>query len=249
MSAASKTSISRQALKAWGFTVCAAVLVWSVTGLLAANAQIASAPAAKAVQAAVPDASSGPTWQSLSPAQQTALSPLAAQWQGMSVLQRQKWLEVSKNHATLPAAEQAKLHTRMGDWAKLSPKERANARQNFAENQALTSGLTTDQRSAQWQAYQLLSPEEKSKLAASSMPKPAPGPATVLRPANPLQSSPPAQFGTAKALALQDEQAKLQPSKISIAPHLQKGTGPMPLKPLNASKSTAVLADSADNAK
>lgn len=244
-----KTPIYRQALKAWRFTVCAAVGVWSVTGWLTAHAQVASVPAAQTVQAAVPNVGSGPTWQSLTPAQQTALSPLAGQWPGISVRQRQKWLEVSKNHAALPATEQAKLHTRMGEWAQLSPKERASARQNFAENQALTSGLTTDQRSAQWQAYQLLSPEEKSKLAASSMPKPAPGPATALRPANPLKNSPPTQFGTAKALALQDEQAKLPPSKISVAPHLQKGTGPMPLKPLNALKSTAVLADSADNAK
>ncbi len=165
-------------------------------------------------------------WQSLSPAQQSALAPLAQYWPNISQQQKSKWLEVSKNYASLPAPEQAKLHARMADWATLSPQQRAQARHNFAQHQALTDGLTPEQRKAQWQAYQLLSPEEKSKLAASS-PKPAPGPAAALRPADPLKNSPPPQFGTAKVLA---EQPKPPQQKISIAPHLQKGNSLMPQK-------------------
>jgi cell division septation protein DedD len=172
---------------------------------------------------------SQPAWKDLSAAQQTALAPLSAQWPTISAERKIKWLEVSKNYANLPAPEQAKLHSRMADWAALSPQQRASARYNFSQNQALTSGLTAEQRSAQWQAYQLLSPEEKSKLAASSA-KPAAGPAVALRPADPLRSSPPPKFGTAKALAQQSEPAKAPVTKISIAPHLQKGNSLMPQK-------------------
>lgn len=197
---------------------------------MTAPGTVAPAGAARAPQA------SQPAWKDLSPAQQKALAPLEAQWPTINTSRKAKWIEVSKNYASLPPAEQAKLHTRMSDWTALSPQERAQARQNFAQNQALTNGLTPEQRNAQWQAYQLLSPEEKSKLAASS-PKPPAGPAVALRPADPLKSSPPPKFGTAKALANQGEPANVPVSKISIAPHLQKSNSLMP------QKSTVSIAD------
>jgi hypothetical protein len=195
----------------------------------AASAQTTNPPATDSARAGAAAQAPQAEWQSLSPAQQLALAPLAKYWPGISQPQKNKWLELSKNYAALPAPEQAKLHARMADWATLSPQQRMQARQNFAQNQALTDGLTADQRKAQWQAYQLLSPEEKSKLAANS-PKIAPGPAAALRPADPLKSSPPPQFGTAKVLAQQAEPAKSPRQKISIAPHLQKGNSLMPQK-------------------
>jgi hypothetical protein len=205
------------------------VLMMAGTSTLAL-AQIpgSAAPNTVAPTSASPQPSQ-PDWKELTPGQQAALAPLAAQWPNVSSDRKRKWLELSKNYASLPAPEQAKLHTRMADWAALSPQQRAAARLNFAQNQALTSGLTAEQRSVQWQAYQLLSPEEKSKLAASS-PKPVVGPAVTLRPADPLKNSPPPKFGTAKALAQKSEPAKAPASKISIAPHLQKSNSLMPQK-------------------
>ncbi len=212
-------------------SIKALALAWVMVGASVsalAHAQVNGAPKAASAPSASPQ-STLPAWKDLSPAQQTALAPLAAQWPNISTERKNKWLEVSKNYASLPAPEQAKLHTRMADWAALSPQQRAAARQNFAQNQALTNGLTAEQRNVQWQAYQLLSPEEKSKLAASS-PKPAAGPAVALRPADPLKSSLPPKFGTAKALANQSEAVKAPASKISIAPHLQKNNSLMPQK-------------------
>ncbi len=165
-----------------------------------------------------------PDWKELSPEQQTALKPLAANWQTLSAVHKSKWLEVSKNYASIAPAEQAKLHARMSDWATLSPQQRAQARINFAENQALTNGLTAEQRKVQWQAYQLLSPEEKKKLAASSG-KTTVGSATTPKPTDTLKNSPPPEFGTAKVLG---QQSNPTARKIAVAPHLQKSNSLMP---------------------
>jgi hypothetical protein len=73
----------------------------------------------------------------------------------------------------MPPPEQARLHSRMTEWAALSPQQRTAARLNFAEAQKVAP---TDKR-AKWEAYQALPPEEKRKLAAgagAASPKPPP---------------------------------------------------------------------------
>ena len=52
---------------------------------------------------------------------------------------------------------QARLHSRMAEWAALSPQQRTLARMNFAESQK----VETDDKRAKWEAYQALPPEEK----------------------------------------------------------------------------------------
>ena len=116
-------------------------------------------------------------WNELSPIQQQALKPLAANWSTLDEAQKRKWLVVSRNFGTMPPAEQAKLHSRMTEWVALSPKQRSQARLNFAE----TKKVPTDEKLAKWQAYQSLTPEEKNKLAASASPRPA-GAATAVKP-------------------------------------------------------------------
>lgn len=228
-----------------GLLACGLAVVGISVGLSAWAQTSSTSPAAKPTAIAAKTAASAPQlaaktnaakitkpeWQELSPTQQTALKPLVANWQTMSAGQKNKWIELSKNYATLPVAEQAKLHNRMAAWASLSPQQREQARLNFAEHQVLTQGLTPEQRKAQWQAYQLLSPEEKKKLAASS-PKPPIGTAVTVRPADPLKNSPPPQFGTAQVLGKQtDPTGRI----ISVAPHLQQGNRLMPQTPIASS--------------
>lgn len=110
-----------------------------------------------------------PPWIELTPPQQQALGPLAATWSTISEAQKRKWLVLSKNFVSLSADEQAKLHSRMTEWAALSPQQRTLARLNFARTQRLSS----DDKKAKWEAYQALPPEEKSKLAASAAKPPA----------------------------------------------------------------------------
>ena len=71
----------------------------------------------------------------------------------------------------MSGAEQAKLHSRMTEWAALSPQQRTQARLNFAE----TKQLSPDDKKAKWEAYQALPPEEKRKLAAGAAKPPANG--------------------------------------------------------------------------
>lgn len=131
-------------------------------------AQVRTAPATRA--------ESKPTWAELSPAQQQALAPLTGTWRVLGEAHKRKWLALSQNFATMPPAEQARLHSRMTEWAALSPQQRTLARLNFAEAQKVAP---TDKR-AKWEAYQALPPEEKRKLAAgAAAAKPAPPPTAL----------------------------------------------------------------------
>ncbi len=219
-------TFSRAKQLAAGVALCCLPLlgaaVFAQTSTSAGPAPAASASAA------------GADWKNLSPLQKTALAPLASSWQDMNAGQKRKWIVLSKNYDKRSPQEQAKLHTHMAQWAALSPQQRTQARLNFAENQALTKGLTPEQRKAQWQAYQLLSADEKRQLAASSA-KPAPSTAAAVKPSNPLQNTPKPLFGTAQVLGKPEQQAK---GKIAVAPHLQKGNSLMPQTSSTVSIST-----------
>ena len=132
---------------------------------------------ASAVRNAPPTrAEAKPTWAELSVQQQQALAPLAGSWRSMGETQKRKWLALSQNFHTMPAEEQARLHSRMTDWATLSPQQRTAARLNFAEAQKVSPA---DKR-AKWEAYQALPPEEKKRLAAGHQAaKPPPPPTAV----------------------------------------------------------------------
>jgi hypothetical protein len=119
-------------------------------------AQVRTAPAAR-VEAK-------PTWAELTPPQQQALAPLTATWRTLGEAHKRKWLALSENFGAMPPPEQARLHSRMTEWAALSPQQRSVARLNFAEAQQVAP---TDKR-AKWEAYQALSPEEKKKFAAGA---------------------------------------------------------------------------------
>jgi hypothetical protein len=89
---------------------------------------------------------------------------LAVPWDTLSVAQKRKWIALSANFPKMSPAEQAKLHSRMTEWAALSAQQRTQARLNFGQ----TQNLSVDDKKAKWEAYQALSPEEKNKLAAGA---------------------------------------------------------------------------------
>lgn len=208
----------------------------AVPAPIAAPASVAPAarnPAttASAAPRALPPTAAVPTlppktWNELSPAQQQALKPLAASWSGIDEAQKRKWLAMSRNFGTMTPTEQAKLHGRMNEWAALSPKQRAQARLNFAE----TAQVPADEKKATWQAYQALSPEEKRKLAAGAPALPSGG-ATAVKPvpatklATPPHAGPPRSGastppGAASAVSAPRpiDQRTLLPRKPASAP-------------------------------
>ena len=138
-----------------------------------------SAPAGAAKPAPAKTAT-GSGWAALTPAQQAALQPLAPSWGGMSTNQQRKWIALSQNFQNLSPAERSVLHARMTEWASLSPVQRSQARLNFAQ----TKQLSTDEKKAEWQAYQALPLEQKQRLAAGGQVLPS-GAAPALQPVDP----------------------------------------------------------------
>lgn len=124
-------------------------------------------------QTAVPlpatPASTNLNWTSLTVGQQTALTPLKASWDTLADGHKRKWIALSQNFATMSSADRETLHSRMVDWAALKPKERQQARLNFAE----TKKTPPTERLANWEAYQALSQDEKDALARKGAAKPA----------------------------------------------------------------------------
>jgi len=163
----------------------------------------------------------GLAWVQLTPTQQQALAPLASSWNtGMSDSQKRKWLEISKNYATLAPQAQATLTSRMNEWVALTPQQRAQARLNFGKTMELSTQLTPEEKKAKWGAYQSLSPEEKQKLAATAPSKPA-GAATAIKPV------PPQKLATLPAFPASQPATKASPkiipSPVAPVPAVQPG--------------------------
>lgn len=159
------------------------VLLWGVVAVFLqpqVMAQTApTAPVAKSTPGKPVNGNAGAKsgWIELTPSQQAALQPLAPTWGSMSEAQKRKWIALSQNFHHLAPAERATLHGRMTEWVNLSPVQRSQARLNFAQ----TNRLSTDEKRAQWQAYQALSPEQKQQLAAGGQVLPS-GAAPALKP-------------------------------------------------------------------
>lgn len=106
-----------------------------------------------------------PLWQDLTPEQQQALSPLAADWDKLDAARKKKWIELTRHYSSLTPDQQARMQERMREWAKLSPEERRVARESFSR----AKKLEPEQKNAQWEKYQQLSDEQKNKLAEEAL--------------------------------------------------------------------------------
>ncbi len=164
------------ATKSRGILLC--LLASSV---LAAPPTASTSPGTPASNAPPPVlVDNGPTWEELSPNQRAVLQPLAEHWKDVHPLRRRKWMLLANESYRLSPAEQSRLQNSIIDWTVLSMQQRVQARLNFAHSKLLAP---TD-KTAQWQAYQALSPEEKQKFSAAAGPK-ANGAALVIKPTPP----------------------------------------------------------------
>jgi hypothetical protein len=147
----------------------AAVLA-SVIALLSGTSAAHSVGAQPAVQpkpaaAVKPAPLAKPLWTELNPAQQQALTPLAADWDKLDGARKKKWIELTKRYSSLTPEQQTRMQERMREWAKLTPEQRRVARESFSR----TKKLEPDQKTAQWEEYQQLSDEQKKKLAEEAV--------------------------------------------------------------------------------
>lgn len=139
--------------------VVAAVLVCT-----RANAESQPAGQRKATVSKVE--SDGPAWSSLTATQKKALQPLENDWNGIDVQRKNKWLEIAGKFGTLSPQQQARVQTRMTEWARLSPRERGQARLNYKEAQQ----VPLQDRREKWESYNALAPEQRRQLADRALP-------------------------------------------------------------------------------
>lgn len=163
---------------------CVPVLLAAVFAA-GAVAQTPPGPVVGATPKATALVVAGISWQSLTPKQKVSLAPLESSWGSLSEGQRRKWLALSESYPRLGQAEQEKLHSRMAEWAALSPKDREVARLNFAQSKTVAK----PDRAANWEAYQALSPEERERLAKVAKVKPV-GAAVAVKPVAPEKLTP-----------------------------------------------------------
>jgi len=131
-----------------------------------------------------------PEWTELTASQKLALQPLRENWRYLGDVSKRKWIALSINFNLMAPAEQLKLHARMNEWVALSQQERTQARLNFAQSKQLPQS----HKSATWEAYQALSPEEKTKLARLEKDKKAVPPVALKNNQQPKLSTAPVKI-------------------------------------------------------
>lgn len=174
-SALQKASVLALGLLLCGFALNAA------TAPADTLAETTVVPAVKKLVVPVIKVATKPEWHELTAAQQQALKPLVSTWGLISEGHKRKWLAISQNFASLPVAEQTRMHGRMTEWAALTPSERTQARLNYAG----VRELPVEERLAKWQAYQALTTEQRQQLTASGGPTKPVGAAPAVRPVAP----------------------------------------------------------------
>lgn len=107
-----------------------------------------------------------PAWAELSPAKQKILAPLAGEWDRLDATNRTRWLGVAKRYPGMTPVGQKRTQSRMEKWAKLTPREREEAR---GEYRRLKGKEDADLR-GMWQQYQSLPPAERQALTAPAAP-------------------------------------------------------------------------------
>lgn len=125
-------------------------------------------PAAAQARPVAAAGESGPRWSELTPAQRASLRPLERDWATIEPDGKQKWIELAGRMPGMGAAERERVQARMTEWSRLSPQQRGQARLGFQE----AKQVSPQDRQAQWQAYQALTPEQKRQLQARAVPPP-----------------------------------------------------------------------------
>ena len=109
-----------------------------------------------------------PAWAELTVEQQHTLAPLKADWESLDPDRRRKWIGIAKRYPGMKPQEQERVQRRMQAWARLTPEQRRQARENY-KNLAKTQRPAPKQDLRQaWAEYQALSPHERQSLVPPS---------------------------------------------------------------------------------
>jgi hypothetical protein len=72
-----------------------------------------------------------PAWAELTAEQQQILAPLKADWESIEPERRRKWIGIAKRYPKMKPQAQQRVQKRMQAWAKLTPEQRRQARENY----------------------------------------------------------------------------------------------------------------------
>jgi len=104
-----------------------------------------------------------PLWTDLDSSQQQVLAPFAAQWNALPLSEKRAWAELASRFPKMPAEEKSRVERRIVQWAALTPEQRRLARANYR----LAQAAPKEDRLAEWENYQTLTPEQRSVLETS----------------------------------------------------------------------------------
>lgn len=110
-------------------------------------------------------------WKGLPVETREILAPLEKEWALMEPFRRQKWLGIADRYPKMSGEEQARVQTQMLDWARLTPEQRAAAREKFKtlKNAPPEHKEAVKQK---WEEYKSLPEEEKQRLKEQAQQKP-----------------------------------------------------------------------------
>ena len=118
-------------------------------------------PAAKAAK----KINARPAWAELTAGQQQVLAPLRADWDTLEPERRQKWVAIAKRYPQMSVQEQERVTRRMQAWARLTPEQRRQARENYKQLAKLPRESHNKNLREHWVEYQTLSPQERQSHA------------------------------------------------------------------------------------
>ena len=101
----------------------------------------------------------GTAWAALTADQQQVLAPLAGEWSKLARDQKVKWIGISKRYPKMKAEAQKRVQARMQRWAKLTPEQRWEAREQYRSIRKAASNRQELRK--YWAEYQALPPHEK----------------------------------------------------------------------------------------
>ena len=168
-----------------------------------------------------------PLWSDLTPTQQQVLEPFASQWNVWPAQEKRTWMVLADRIPRMKPDQQARARERIEAWAALTPEQRLLARRNYR----LAKELPKDERVAQWERYQQMTPDQRAVLRASGWTSNTAarhaGASTGLakEAAQPLAPTPPRRPATGTPAQKPGAAPQGKPTPASAAPY---GSSPSP---------------------
>jgi hypothetical protein len=104
-----------------------------------------------------------PLWSELTEAQQQVLAPFASQWNALPSSEKRAWADLALTFPKMKPERRKRVERRIVEWAALTPQQRRIARENYR----LAQQRSNERLVAEWEAYQAMTPEQRSVLVSA----------------------------------------------------------------------------------